>query len=64
MEREIIDHFLGKDNVIHLISDNGNESYLTLAKSFSDEVYRTGACKLNTVETEKKHVLFLFNEKN
>lgn len=37
---------------------------MTQATSFSDEAYRTGACKLNTVETEKKHVLFLFNDKN
>ena len=61
MKKEIIENFQGKEKVIHIISDNGTESYLTQSRSFSDEANAIGASKLNTVENEKKHVLFLFD---
>ena len=64
MKKEILDQFQGKENVTHIVSDNGAESYLTPSHSFNDEVNAIGACKLNTVETDTKHVLFLFNESN
>ena len=64
MKREIIDLFEGKQNVTHVIYDNGAESYLTQSRSFAEEAYNLGATKLNTVENEKKHVLFLFNSKD
>ena len=61
MEKELIGQFLGKENVIKIISDKGSVSYMTPSRSFGDEAYAIGATKLNTVENEKKHVLFLFN---
>lgn len=61
MKREIIDLFEGKENVTHIINDNGAESWQTQEISFGDETFVKGACKLNTVENETKHVLFLFN---
>ena len=61
MERQTISFFQGKENVTHIISTNGTEAYLTQSRSFADETNRLGACKLNTVENETKHVLFLFN---
>ena len=64
MKRDILDHFQGKENVTHIVSDNGTESYLTQSRSFGDEAYALGATKLNTVENEKKHVLFLFNSED
>ncbi len=63
MKREILFQFQGRKNVTHIISDNGTESYLTQSHSFGDETYFKGASGLNTVENEKKHVLFLFNDK-
>ena len=59
---EILSYFQGKENVRHIISDNGNVSWLTQERSFADEAYAKGACKLNTLENETKHVLFLFNQ--
>lgn len=64
MIREILDQFQGKGNVTKVISDNGTVSYLTQSRSFGDEAYSLGASKLNTVEKEKKHVLFLFNSED
>ena len=61
MTRENINSYQGETNVTKITSDNGSMSYLTQSVSFGDEAYATGACKLNTVENEKKHVLFLFN---
>ena len=61
MTRETLNSFENKNNVTKITSDNGSVSYLTQSVSFGDEAYQTGACKLNTVENEKKHVLFLFN---
>ena len=56
-----LDLFQGRSNVRHIINDNGVESWLTQEISFGDETFVKGACKLNTVENETKHVLFLFN---
>lgn len=64
MKREILFQFQGKENVTHIVSDNGTESYLTQSRSFGDEAYAIGASGLNTVENEKKHVLFLFNSED
>ena len=64
MKKEILDQFEGKTNVCHIISDNGSENWLSQPISFADETWAKGACKLNTVENETKHVLFLFNDKN
>ena len=64
MTRETLSTFESKNNVSHIISDNGSESWLTSSSTFADETNRLGACKLNTVENEKKHVLFLFNASN
>lgn len=63
MKREIIEQFQGKDNVTHVITDNGVDTYLTQSHSFVDEANAKGASSLNTVENETKHALFLFNEK-
>ena len=56
-----LDQFQGRSNVRHIINDNGVESWLTQEISFGDETFAKGACKLNTIENETKHVLFLFN---
>ena len=64
MKTEILNEFQGKQNVRHIISDNGSECFLTQEVSFADETTAKGACKLNTVENEDKHVLFLFNSNN
>ena len=61
MVRETLNSYQGENNVTKITSDNGSVSYLTQSVSFNDAAYATGACKLNTVENEKKHVLFLFN---
>lgn len=62
MTREILEQFQGKRNVYKIISNNGLVSYLTQSRSFADEASSLGASKLNTVEKENKHVLFLFNK--
>ena len=61
MKTEILDQFQGRYNVRHITSDNGAESFLTQEVSFADETTAKGACKLNTIESETKHILFLFN---
>ena len=61
MTRETLNSFENRNNVTKITSDNGSVSYLTQSVSFGDETFAKGACKLNTVENEKKHVLFLFN---
>lgn len=61
MKTELLNEFQGKHNVRHIINDDGAESWLTQEISFGDETFLKGACKLNTVENETKHVLFLFN---
>ena len=62
MKTEVLNQFQGKENVFHYFLDNGSESYLTPSRSFDDETSAKGATKLNTVENDNKHVLFLFNE--
>ena len=64
MQKDFLDSFEGKKNVWHIILDNGIENWLTQEVSFADETCAKGACKLNTVENETKHVLFLFNDRN
>ena len=61
MTRETIKEFNNRSNVTKITSDNGNVSYLTQSVGFADETFKAGATALNTVETERKHVLFLFN---
>ena len=61
MTRENLSNYQGVNNVTKITSDNGSVSYLTQSVTFADAAYASGACKLNTVENEKKHVLFLFN---
>ena len=62
MTREILEQFQGKQNVTKIICDNGIVVYLSQRRSFADEASSLGACKLNTVENDNKHVLFLFNK--
>ena len=62
MTRENLNSYQGENNVTKITSDNGSISYLTQSVSFGDEAYAKGACGLATVENEKKHVLFLFND--
>lgn len=61
MTREKLNSFENRNNVTKITNDNGAVSYLTQGVSFGDETYSKGACKLNTIENENKHVLFLFN---
>ena len=61
MNRELLDQFEGKKNVIKIISDKGTVTYLTQSRSFDDETSAIGATKLNTIDNEKKHILFLFD---
>ena len=63
MKKEMLDSFEGKDDVSHSISKKG-EAWTTQERPFTEECGKKGACKLNTVENDKKHVLFLFNEKD
>ncbi len=63
IKKEVLDSFEGKEKVLHIISKNG-EIWTTLERSFAEECGKNGACKLNTVDREKKHVLFLFNAKD
>lgn len=64
MKTEILSLFQGENNVKHVFNVNGTESWQTQEVSFNDMAFATGACKLNTIDNEKKHVLFLFNDKN
>jgi hypothetical protein len=61
MTRETLNAYEGQNNVTRITNDNGSVSHLTQSIGFIDEAYAIGACKLNTLENEKKHVLFLFN---
>ena len=58
---EILQLFQGKENVRHIVSTCGSECFLSQKRGFFDETSNIGACKLNTIENETKHVLFLFN---
>jgi len=64
IKKELLASFQGKENVWHIVLSNGMSSYLTQECSFADETFVKGACKLNTVENDKKHVLFLFNDRD
>lgn len=64
MTREQLSSFQGENNVTKIVADNGSVSYLTPSVSFADETYAAGACKLNSFESDKKHVLFLYNAAN
>lgn len=61
---ETLVNYQGKTNVLHCVMASGREAWLSQERSFADETASKGACKINTVENEKKHVLFLFNENN
>lgn len=61
VKSEILSSFQGEDNVRHIIDDKGIECWLTPEVSFNDVANAVGACKFNTIENERKHVLFLFN---
>ena len=60
-QRTTIADFKGRNNVTQLVNNDGAVSYLTASTAFNDEAYRLQACKLNTVETQKAHALFLLN---
>ena len=62
--KETLDNFQGRETVRHIISVNGIESWITDGHSFAEEANEKGASKINTIENEKKHVLFLFNSEN
>ena len=62
--KETLDQFQGKEYVRHIINPSGTESWMTDDRSFMDEAYKIGASKINTIENDKKHVLFLFNNSN
>lgn len=64
MERNYLDYFEGKHNVIQVITNNGCCSYLTQSVPFVKEAEEKGATKINTLETGEKHVLFLFDAEN
>lgn len=61
---ELLPSYMGKLYVTHSISNTGVEAYLTPPKSFAEEAVKLGGVKLNTVETDTKHVLFVFNQNN
>ena len=61
VKTETLASFQGRKKVKYILLDNGTETYLTQERSFNDEIETVGGCKLNTVETDTKHVLFLFD---
>ena len=62
VRKELLNDFQGKKKVWHIVSSNGASSYLTQGRSFAEEANIKGACGLVTLENDKKHVLFLFND--
>lgn len=64
MQRENLNNYQGENNVTKITNDDGSVRYFTQNVNFADETYFKGACKLNTFENEKKHVLFLFNHED
>lgn len=60
-KKETLCSYHGQENVTHVVLNDGTECWLTQERSFEDEANANGACKLNTIENEKKHVLFLFD---
>lgn len=64
IKREILDYYQGKANVIHSVMADGRETWLSQEIPFTEEFDNKGASKVYTVENDKKHVLFLFNDNN
>ena len=64
MQRIILPTFEGRENVICVTSDKGVKAYLTKDIPFKEEATKLGGCKLNTIETDTKHVLFVFNQED
>lgn len=64
MQKTILPTFEGRENVTCVISDTGNKAYLTKSVPLKEEVAKLGGCKLNTIDTDIKHVLFVFNSKD
>lgn len=61
MKREILEQFQGKENVAHIISNNGIVSYITCPRSYSMETERVRAYKVRTIEEANKHLLLLMS---
>lgn len=64
MTKELLPYFEGRENVTCYTSDTGTKIYLTQAKPFREEAVRRGGCKLNTLENDTKHILFLFDSQD
>lgn len=64
IKRDILNYYQGKTKVIHCVMADGREAWLSQERSFADETASKGACKINTIENDKKHVLYLFNDNN
>ena len=64
IKRDTLNYYQGKTNVIHCVMADGREAWLSQERPFTEEFNNKGASKLNTVENDKKHVLFLFNDNN
>ena len=64
IKRDTLNYYQGKTNVIHCVMADGREAWLSRERPFTEEFNNKGASKLNTVENDKKHVLFLFNDNN
>ena len=56
---ENIDSFQGKANVRHIISNNGNVSYITCPRSYSIEIERVKAYQMRTIEEANNHFILL-----
>jgi len=60
--RENLSEFKGRENVTKIVhNDTGVINYLTGTSPFVGEVLRTGATKVDTYESDTKHVLFLYD---
>lgn len=55
--------FEGKEKVTHIITEKG-EGWKTASVFFRKDAEEVGGYKLNTVETETKHVLFVFDSED
>lgn len=61
MKRSELPFFEGRENVTCVTSDAGIKTYLTKPIPLREIAKRHGGCKLNTIETDVKHVLFIFD---
>ena len=61
MKRSELPFFEGRENVTCFTSDAGIKIYLTKPIPLRDIAIRNGGCKLNTIETDVKHELFIFD---